>query len=84
MKGLEGLLKCFEHDESFATPTEFNEHKATVPHTYTGTSTCQDCGKKNQPISYTGTLAPGQSPPAICEDCEDKYVDELKARGKIK
>lgn len=83
MKGLKEVLKCFDHDESFSTPSEMDEHRAKVSHKYTGTSRCQDCGAVNCEINYEGKLEAGKSPPAICDDCENKYVAELKAKGKI-
>ncbi len=84
MEGLEGLLKCFTCNESFNVPSEWDEHKAKVAHTYSGTSTCQDCGKPNCKIEFTGTLEPGKSPPAICKECEAAYIKELKDKGLIK
>lgn len=84
MQGLEGIFKCYDHNESFNDIDEFNAHCASEAHQYTGTNRCQDCGEHNIPINYKGTLEPGKSAPAICKKCEDAYIEELVAKGKVK
>lgn len=84
MQGLEGLLKCYDHNVSFNDPEEMEQHKADEVHTYGGTAPCQDCGAKNQEINFTGKLEKGKLPPAICKECELAYIEELKKKGLIK
>jgi len=82
MKGLEGLLKCSVHNESFNTPKEFYEHRDSVPHQSTGTAKCEDCGCKNCAVDPS-ELIKGKIPKARCPECEelqDKAVLERMAR----
>lgn len=84
MNGLQGLFKCYDHDVSFNDLDDFNQHIAGESHTHTGTNKCQDCGKPNQEIKFEGTLENGTMPPAICKNCEEKYIKELEAKGLVK
>lgn len=90
MKGLEGILKCDLHDESFNVPSEFYEHCNTKPHTDTGKTLCLDCnasGIKEKAEVDPTDLHLGR-PTGRCEDCNDKLEKKveakIKARGKDK
>lgn len=68
MKGLDGLLKCFTHNVSFNDPDEFYQHCNEVPHKYSGSCKCDDCGEMNVGIEVDEEIksAKGQ---ARCKEC---------------
>ena len=85
MDGLDGLLKCYDHNESFNLPDEFYEHISKVPHGHTGTTKCEDCGCPNCDCDPEEKIC---SPRAKtrCSKCqkqlEENVAKKIKAREK--
>ena len=79
MEGLDGLLKCYDHNVSFNSPDEFDQHEAEVPHTYSGTTKCLDCGTKNVPFDSKEKQQPqgGIAGTAVCDDCLEKMREKI-------
>lgn len=75
--GKDDIFKCYVHNFGARTPDEWNVHKATEDHTYTGSTLCKDCGASNIEINFTGKLANGQTPPAYCSDCKERLKKSL-------
>ena len=80
MKGLNGLLKCYTHDESFDTPEEFYKHQADKPHGFTGTTKCVDCGCKNVECHADEEIC-SERAHARCPKCE--AIEEKAVLARI-
>lgn len=85
MKGLDGLLKCDAHNESFNTPTEFYEHEREKQHTHPNTTTlCTDCfaaGIKEHCEVDPTDMHKGR-PTGRCPDCQDKLEKHVEKKIK--
>jgi hypothetical protein len=91
MEGQSLDFKCDLHNESFATPKEFYEHKNQKSHETTGSTLCADCfakGIKETVINEKPELVKGRNLVIRCKGCQDsleKHVlKKMKEDGKIK
>lgn len=80
MHGLNGLLKCFVHDESFDNPDEFYEHCNQKEHAYSGSKRCEDCGCKNEEC-YSDESVKSAKGQARCKKCNSNL--ELNVMKRI-
>lgn len=87
MKGLDGLLKCYDHEVSFDTPEEFHIHRTEVAHTYSGSTKCQDCKGSNIPFDEEEEQIVGDPMhhgSAMCNDCFEKIKKKIARMEKKK
>lgn len=88
VEGLSLDLKCYVHNESFATPTEFREHENSKPHGHQGQTICVDCQARGikcpckideEDIEKGGAMA---RCPKCTETLEKKILKKMEKKDK--
>lgn len=86
MKGLEGLLKCDAHNESFNLPEEFYQHEREKSHSHTGITLCVDCnasGIKEHAVIDSDELNFGR-PIGRCSDCQEVLEKKVEEKMRLR
>jgi len=82
MKGLDGLLKCYIHNESFNEIEGFDKHCEEAEHHVEGHTACSECGSPNVEVDYDGKLVGGKRAQGRCEKCEKSLLKKLQEKHK--